>query len=69
MVLGTLLLLVLASPARADQASAPASPSGSLDAAERVYDAGKVGRGVTIRHAFLLKNVGTAELSVDAKPG
>ena len=36
---------------------------------EPVYDAGTVERGVTLRHAFALKNIGQAELSINAKPG
>jgi hypothetical protein len=40
-----------------------------LEVAERVHDAGDIQRGVTLRHEFVLKNTGTAELSVDAKPG
>jgi len=62
------LLIVLALAARAaagpDTATAPA-----LEANELVYDAGKVSRGATVTHTFLLKNIGTADLSVDAKPG
>jgi hypothetical protein len=41
----------------------------SLQVTDRVYDAGKVDRGATLRHEFMLKNVGTAELAIDAKPG
>ena len=65
--LAALLLLSLASPARTDEA--PATPTGHLEVSDRAYDAGKVERGVTVRHVFLLKNVGTADLSIDAKPG
>jgi hypothetical protein len=68
-VLAALLVRALASAVCADDASAPAPPAGKLDVAEPVYDAGKVERGTTIRHTFVLKNVGAAELSVDAKPG
>ena len=61
-------LAVLAFVARgAAAADAPTSPA--LEANELVYDAGKVSRGATVTHTFLLKNVGTADLSVDAKPG
>ena len=67
--LAALLLLFVASAARAEDVSAPAPAAGSLEVAERVYDAGKIARGVTLQHTFLLKNVGTAELSIDAKPG
>ncbi len=63
--LGTMLLVLLTSAACADEAP----PTGLLEAQELVYDAGKVERGTTVRHAFVLKNVGTGELSVDAKPG
>jgi hypothetical protein len=37
--------------------------------AERIYDAGKVDRGATISHSFVLKNVGAGDLTIDAKPG
>jgi hypothetical protein len=46
----------------------PGWPAG-LEVAERVYDAGKVDRGATVRHEFVLKNVGPAEVAIDAKPG
>jgi hypothetical protein len=36
---------------------------------ERVHDAGKVDRGVTVRHEFVVKNDGTTPLAIDAKPG
>ncbi len=62
-----LLLLVLTGAARADQPPAPSH--GALEVPERVWNAGKVMRGTPLRHTFVLKNVGTAELSVDAKPG
>jgi hypothetical protein len=68
-LLVALLLLSMTSAAGADDAAAPTPPSGSLEVPELVYDAGKVKQGVTIRHEFVLKNVGAAELSVDAKPG
>jgi len=68
-LLAALLLLSITSTAGADNASAPTPPSGSLEVPELVYDAGKIKQGVTIRHEFLLKNIGAAELSVDAKPG
>ena len=62
------LLAVLAIAASSAPVPDPAA-SPSLEANERVYDAGKVSRGVAVTHTFLLKNVGTADLSVDAKPG
>jgi len=64
-----LLLLSLASVARAADAPATAPAAGSLEVPEAVYDAGKVDRGVTIRHEFVLKNIGQAALSINAKPG
>ena len=67
--LAALLLLSLASPAFTDEASVPATPVGHLEVSDRAYDVGKVERGVTVRHVFLLKNAGTADLSIDAKPG
>jgi hypothetical protein len=48
----------------------PASPAhGTLEVQELVYDAGKVDRGATVSHSFLLRNVGTGNLSVNAEPG
>jgi len=67
--LAALLLLSLASVARAADAPATAPVAGSLEVPEAVYDAGKVDRGVTIRHEFVLKNIGQAALSINAKPG
>jgi len=69
MALVVLLLLSSGAAARAGDASQPTPSTGRLEVPEPAYDAGKVDRGVTIRHAFVLKNVGTADLSVDAKPG
>ena len=64
-----LLLFSLASVARAADAPSTAPAAGSLEVPEAVYDAGKVDRGVTVRHEFVLKNVGPGELSINAKPG
>jgi ABC-type proline/glycine betaine transport system substrate-binding protein len=64
--LGLLLALVVA--ARAEDAAPPA-PKTTLEIAEPTWDAGKITRGTTLSHAFQLKNVGTTELSIDAKPG
>ena len=69
LVLAALLLLSLASPGRAEDATPPAPPAGKLEAPEAEYDAGKVERGVRLRHTFVLKNSGTVELAIDAKPG
>jgi len=66
MTVAALVLLAVVSTAYADEAAPPTS---ALQVAERDYDAGKIERGATLTHTFLLKNVGTAELSVDAKPG
>ncbi len=62
------LLLVLAAAVASAAEGAPAKSS-ALEAAELVYDGGRVARGTKLAHTFLLKNVGAAELSVDAKPG
>jgi hypothetical protein len=67
--LAALLLLSLTAAARAADNPATAPPTGSLEVPEAVFDAGKVERGVTLRHEFVLKNIGQAELSIDAKPG
>ena len=40
-----------------------------IDVPERVFDAGKVQRGTTLRHDFVVRNPGTEPLSIDAKPG
>ena len=40
-----------------------------IDVPERVYDAGRVTRGTTLRHDFVVRNPGTEPLSIDAKPG
>lgn len=63
-----MLLLALAATGRADEAPQPA-PHGTLQVPEPTWDAGKIVRGTKLSHAFVLKNVGTAELSIDAKPG
>ena len=55
-----LLLVLCATEARS---------AATLEATDRVYDAGKVDRGATLRHEFVLRNVGTEELAIDAKPG
>jgi len=64
--LGLLLALVVA--ARAEDAAPPARRS-ALEVAEPMWDAGKIARGTNVSHAFVLKNVGTEELAIDAKPG
>jgi hypothetical protein len=63
------MLLALARALAAADAPPPTVPHGRLVVEQRVYDAGKVERGVTIRHDFRVKNAGAAQLSVDAKPG
>ena len=60
-----MVLLFLASLAGAQEPP----PRSSLEVPEPVFDAGRIERGAPLRHAFLLKNVGTAELAIDAKPG
>jgi hypothetical protein len=65
--LASLLLLSVASAVAADKATAPAT--GQLQARQPAFDAGKVERGTILRHSFVLRNVGKAALSIDAKPG
>ena len=68
--LGLLLALVVA--ARAEDAAPPTpppAPKTALEVAEATWDAGKITRGTKLSHAFELKNLGTTELSIDAKPG
>jgi len=67
--IAALVLLSLACVVRADDGPTPAPTAPSLEVPEPVYDAGTVERGVTLRHAFALKNIGQAELSINAKPG
>lgn len=59
--LAALLPFSVASAVRADE--------GHLQARHAVYDAGKVERGLKLRHTFVLRNVGKSALSIDAKPG
>lgn len=63
------LALSAFSLAWAEEPVAPPAPAARIEAAARAYDAGKVDHGSKVRHSFLLKNVGAAELKVDAKPG
>ena len=58
-----------APPPAAPPATAPATGPAPLEVVDRVYDAGKIDRGTALKHVFTLKNVGTTELSIDAKPG
>src|SRR2546429_8843975 len=58
--LAALLLFSLAAVARAADPPAAAPAAGSLEVPEAVYDAGKIDRGVTVRHQFVLKNIGQA---------
>ena len=67
-LLTCLLLLGVVRGARSDEVSPP-GPAGRLETAERVYDAGKVDRGSTIRHVFLLRNTGAVALNINAVPG
>ena len=69
MIRVTASLLAVLTIAASSAAGPDPAASPSLEANELVYDAGKVSRGVTLTHTFLLKNIGTADLSVDAKPG
>lgn len=55
------VLLVLAVAAHAGD--------GRLEVPEPVYDAGKVDKGTAVRHSFVLKNGGTAEIAIKATPG
>jgi hypothetical protein len=69
MMRAALLLLALVAPVWADDAPPPGGPRARVEAAERTFDAGKLDQGVPLKHTFVLKNVGDAELKVDAKPG
>jgi hypothetical protein len=40
-----------------------------LDIPDRVFEAGKIQRGTTLRHDFVVRNPGTEPLSIDAKHG
>jgi len=63
-----LVLLAFVAAGRADETPPPAR-GGTLQVAEPTWDAGKIVRGTKLTHSFVLKNVGTTELSIDAKPG
>jgi len=67
-LVATLALFVVAATAALGD-DGPSPEAAAVEVPELAYDAGKVDQGTTIRHSFLLKNVGTAELSIDAKPG
>jgi hypothetical protein len=47
----------------------PTGPTGTLELQETAYDAGKVARGDSVSHTFLLKNIGKGDLTVEAKAG
>ncbi len=68
-----LLLLSLAAAGRAEDVptttTSPPAPVIKLEPTETTYDAGKVERGVPVKHTFVLKNTGPTELAIDAKPG
>ena len=63
------LLLAAAVSLAAAEEGAPPGTRGRLEVVEPVHDAGRIERGATLRHAFVLRNAGAAELHVDAKPG
>jgi hypothetical protein len=63
-----------AAPAMMPAAGAPAAataagPAGKAEIKETMFDAGTVERGADVAHAFVIKNVGKYDLTVDAKPG
>jgi hypothetical protein len=49
--------------------AAPALGGPRVEVDARTYDAGRADEATTVRHVFQLRNVGDAELSVDAVPG
>ena len=65
----TLLRVALVVSAAGAQGDAPPSPAGKLEVTERVHDAGRIDRGEPLSHSFVLRNTGTGDLHVDAKPG
>jgi hypothetical protein len=60
------LVLLAVTAARGE---GPAVAPAPLEAAAKEWDAGTVKQGATLRHDFVLRNVGTEPLDVDAKPG
>jgi hypothetical protein len=60
------LVLLAVTAARSE---GPAVAPVPLEVAEKEWDAGTVRQGVTLRHDFVLKNVGAEPLDIDAKPG
>jgi hypothetical protein len=69
MALTALALFSVRVPAFAETPAPTATPGARAGVPERVYDAGKIEQGTKLQHSFLIKNIGTAELSIDAKPG
>jgi hypothetical protein len=78
LVLTVLCSAILSTSVRAgDVPAAPApattamtqGPHGTLEVAVTTHDAGKVERGSPITYSFVLRNVGKADLTIDAKPG
>ena len=71
--LTVLFVLALAAAGRAQDVTTTTSPPPAaviqLEPTETTYDAGKVERGVPVKHTFVLKNSGPTELAIDAKPG
>ena len=61
-----LLVLLAVTAARGE---GPAVAPGPLDVGEKEWDAGTVKQGVTLRHDFVLRNVGAEPLGINAKPG
>jgi hypothetical protein len=57
------VILVLATAARAG------APAPRCEVPELRYDAQTVNQGTVIRHTFLVKNTGTSNLTIHAKPG
>jgi hypothetical protein len=56
------------SAAQQEQSASAEKPSISFDAS--TYDAGEVWEGDEVSHAFIVKNTGTAELTIQSvKPG
>jgi len=64
---GPLALCVWAEPSQ-EHAASPEKPRLSFDAT--THDAGEVWEGEVVSHSFVVKNTGTAELTINkVKPG
>ena len=56
-------------PKRPGDPDLPPPAGGVVQITEELHDAGTVAKGNPVTHAFTIKNTGTGELAIHAKPG